>query len=59
VCNTNDGGSALALIFAIAVRSVPVTSAFAGLSKPMWLSRARASRDVTVPIGIPTIAAIS
>ncbi len=38
VCSTNDGCSGAALIFATAARSVPVTSVFAGLSKPMWLS---------------------
>jgi hypothetical protein len=38
VCNTKDGCSRAALILAIAARSVAVTSVFAGLSKPMWLS---------------------
>ena len=37
MCSTNDAcGSAW--IFAIAARSVAVTSGFASLLKPMWLS---------------------
>jgi hypothetical protein len=35
VCKTNDGRSGAALIFAIAARSVAVTSVFAGLSNPI------------------------
>src|SRR5579862_7581918 len=38
VCRTNDGGVGSALTLAIASRSVAVTSGFASLLNPMWLS---------------------
>src|SRR3984893_16356430 len=50
VCSTNDGCSGAALIFALAARSVAVTSAFAGLSKPMWLSLICTKRRPLVPL---------
>jgi hypothetical protein len=38
VCRTNSGGVGNALIFAIAFCNVPMTSLFASLLNPMWLS---------------------
>src|SRR4029077_6188739 len=44
-----DRCSGAALIFAIAARSVAVTSVFAGLSKPMWLSLICTNRSSPLP----------
>ena len=52
MCRTNAGGSGSALIFAIAARSVAVTSVFAGLSKPMWLSLICTNRSAPSPFDI-------
>ena len=61
MCSTNAGGCGSALIFAIAARSVAVTSVFAGLLKPMWLSlictkrsRAAVPCDIIEPCDCPS-----
>ena len=53
VCSRNSGAAANPLILSTAAFSVPATSGFAGLLKPMWLSLICTKLSSPIPSAAP------